>query len=644
MMVTDSRHSRDRRSTALHQTPQLAIAHTICCHRSIVRMDSATDPDSSTGRRWIGLRGIHGPANPVSTERNGNSASGGEVSQRRSPEGWITSAGLRLGGMLGSAISAVFLPAGYPDSVSPDYLEYQLMDTTQALCSYLRGILATRAVLEGLGVGDASKTVLASTLVWVMKDGVSLLTGLVFSYGAAPRVDLSPKFYRLVADVANDIALTLELCAPSLAIWMASPTENDGTSTIGLDFAFLCCVCTANALKAVCGVSAGCVRVVLTQHFAKQRNAADVNAKEASQETAITLIGILGGSAALGPLDKQPDLIWAAFLALTAIHVWANWRAVSALQLVTLNENRALEAVAQLLPKLDESSLRDSQRHVEIVGSVDAAPLIPDLVRTVNSRDPVWPSAVTSSSHFLAAFAAMTEIAWSAISALGFVVWLPISAMLLVCAQIAVETVPGLQALFVGLSNGLAFHAEATTPALAVPGMRLTRAYTSGMHFESGCHPESALAGLDKEAQRRAAEHLRHHGFVVVTRSVGPSFEDPSAFRCVIGASPSWHSSCFLHRQDMLCASFIECLLWRGLLPVGGLLGEHLALADRDSHAILTSSAVSALATRIAKHLLREWRASASAAGFNPDAVGMAIRDQGWSAEGMEEPVETGSS
>ena len=42
----------------------------------------------------------------------------------------------------------VFLPEGYPDSVSDDYLSYQIWDTIQAFASSISGSLATQAVLE----------------------------------------------------------------------------------------------------------------------------------------------------------------------------------------------------------------------------------------------------------------------------------------------------------------------------------------------------------------------------------------------------------------------------------------------------------------------------------------------------------------
>jgi hypothetical protein len=57
-----------------------------------------------------------------------------------------------------------FLPQGFPDTVSPDYLDYQLWDTAQAFCSYITGTLANQAVLKGVGVGDVEATAVGAAL------------------------------------------------------------------------------------------------------------------------------------------------------------------------------------------------------------------------------------------------------------------------------------------------------------------------------------------------------------------------------------------------------------------------------------------------------------------------------------------------
>ncbi|CAH2103827.1 unnamed protein product [Euphydryas editha] len=72
---------------------------------------------------------------------------------------------------MATVFSKIFLPQGYPDSVSKDYIAYQIWDTAQAFCSTITGILATQEVLRGVGVGDTTATPLAATVTWVIKDG-----------------------------------------------------------------------------------------------------------------------------------------------------------------------------------------------------------------------------------------------------------------------------------------------------------------------------------------------------------------------------------------------------------------------------------------------------------------------------------------
>lgn len=42
-------------------------------------------------------------------------------------------------------LKAILLPNGYPDSVCPEYVMFQLWDTLQEACGYFRGILASQA-------------------------------------------------------------------------------------------------------------------------------------------------------------------------------------------------------------------------------------------------------------------------------------------------------------------------------------------------------------------------------------------------------------------------------------------------------------------------------------------------------------------
>ena len=171
--------------------------------------------------------------------------------------------------------------------------------------------------------------------------------------------------------------------AAGLALELASPL---------LPRAFLLLACLGSLARAVTGVAGGATRMALTQHFALRRNAADIAAKEGSQasggvraqtgdertagwrlkegqrdigrarsqpscthlpstqrlphaccppqETAVTLIGMVLGMALIRLAAGLQPAVWAAFWALTAVHVWANVRAMRCLRVTSLNQAR----------------------------------------------------------------------------------------------------------------------------------------------------------------------------------------------------------------------------------------------------------------------------------------------------------------
>ena len=71
---------------------------------------------------------------------------------------------LSLGGirvkaiLLLQSLLSIFLPSGFPHSVTPDYVPYQIYDSLQAFSSSIAGLLASRAVLQGLGIGGSEES------------------------------------------------------------------------------------------------------------------------------------------------------------------------------------------------------------------------------------------------------------------------------------------------------------------------------------------------------------------------------------------------------------------------------------------------------------------------------------------------------
>ena len=100
---------------------------------------------------------------------------------------------ISLAARASAEICSIFLPAGYPESVRPEYLRFQVYDTLQAACSYLRNILTTSAILRGAGVGADAASPMAAAIAWVLRDGVGMFGSLVFSYAIGGGFDRNVK-------------------------------------------------------------------------------------------------------------------------------------------------------------------------------------------------------------------------------------------------------------------------------------------------------------------------------------------------------------------------------------------------------------------------------------------------------------------
>ena len=247
-------------------------------------------------------------------------------------------------------LKTLFLPLGYPHSVPDTYLPYQLYDGLQGLCSYWRGVVSARAVFEAAGVGNAEATAPSAALSWALRDGTGMVGGLVYSCVASPYFDSHAREFRwLLADVVNDVALALDLVAPHYG--PVGSARILALSTIG---------------KTVCGITAGATKGHITQHFARKGggNVADLTAKESTQETLVSLLGMAGGVWVAKLLDRcggDHPLVWTwlFFGVLTAVHVWANYRAVSLLKLATLNPERTRVLFRDSIDAMAEQVQRD---------------------------------------------------------------------------------------------------------------------------------------------------------------------------------------------------------------------------------------------------------------------------------------------
>ncbi|KAM7386971.1 hypothetical protein PAMA_009553 [Pampus argenteus] len=267
----------------------------------------------------------------LATERYGSSeswkylAKNGGMERRRDGKG-----GESRGNAIVGVFKSVFLPQGYPESVSEDYLQYQFWDTVQAFSSSLSGTLATQASLKGVGVGNQEATVAAATVTWLLRDGTGMMGRILFAWRKGSKLDSEAKKWRLFADVLNDIAMFMEILAPFFPAF------------------FTLIVCTAGIFKSIVGVAGGATRAALTVHQARRDNMADISAKDGSQ-TLVNLAGLLVSLVLIPLVTDNPGLTLSLFFLFTVLHLFANYKAVRSVVMETLNEARLAIVLQQYL-------------------------------------------------------------------------------------------------------------------------------------------------------------------------------------------------------------------------------------------------------------------------------------------------------
>ncbi|KAK7050297.1 vitamin B6 photo-protection and homoeostasis-domain-containing protein [Favolaschia claudopus] len=228
----------------------------------------------------------------------------------------------------------VFLPEGYPNSVSGDYLQYQVFNALQAFCSSLAGLLSSRALLEGFGVGNANASATHALLLTVLQDIFSRITTICAAYMVGPSLSPEAKTFRLLADVCNDAAIILDTLSPLFSS-PALPIKLPGARVAAL--------CLSGALRAMCGIAAGGSKAALTMHFATPVGGAgdigDLNAKDSSKETVLALLGMLAGSLIV-PYLTTPMATYSVLFALVGLHLALNYLGVRGVVMRSLNRQR----------------------------------------------------------------------------------------------------------------------------------------------------------------------------------------------------------------------------------------------------------------------------------------------------------------
>lgn len=242
-----------------------------------------------------------------------------------------------------SIFLSTFLPAGYPNSVRPEYLSYQAWDSIQCISSSIRSVMTTKGLLQKAGVGSAEASALSAAIIFSCNDGIGMIGSLSFAYVYSNNFEVYAKEWRLFADVLNNVALSLDLIIPLLP------------STY---YIFLTSLSTLS--KACCGLIAGATKARISAHFAHKGHLAEVTAKESTQETGVGLIGLVFGvmlSSIVGKDDRFEICIF-IFIGLLLLHQVANYMLMKTLIFDVLNPQR-LYLIVEIFFHHDSNNVKE---------------------------------------------------------------------------------------------------------------------------------------------------------------------------------------------------------------------------------------------------------------------------------------------
>lgn len=182
-------------------------------------------------------------------------------------------------------------------------------------------------------------------LLNILQESAGRIATILFAYRFGSAFEPECKMYRLFADVLNDIGFILDCLSPMFP---------KSTRVVILSF--------SSVLRALCGVAAGSAKASLSAHFARWGNLGELNAKDSSQETVISLIGHLVGGFVVSWV-QTPFATWTMLIFLLSIHLETNRRAVRAVSMRSFNRQRATLVYHRLrhgqVPTPDEISAQE---------------------------------------------------------------------------------------------------------------------------------------------------------------------------------------------------------------------------------------------------------------------------------------------
>ncbi|XP_021744784.1 protein root UVB sensitive 5-like [Chenopodium quinoa] len=230
------------------------------------------------------------------------------------------------------SIKDFILPAGFPESVSDDYLEYMLWQFPTNVTGWICHALVTSSLLKAVGVGfisgstaAASAAASAAAIRWVSKDGIGAVGRLIIGGRFGNLFDDDPKQWRMYADFIGSAGSIFDL---STQLYPAY---------------FLLLASLGNLAKAIARGLKDPSFQVIQNHFAMSGNLGDISAKEEVWEVTAQLFGLGIGILILDTpgLVSSYTALLSTWTSMRLLHLWLRFQSLSVLQFETINLKRA---------------------------------------------------------------------------------------------------------------------------------------------------------------------------------------------------------------------------------------------------------------------------------------------------------------
>ncbi|EGG21132.1 DUF647 family protein [Cavenderia fasciculata] len=218
----------------------------------------------------------------------------------------------------------LFLPKGYPQSVTHDYSQYMKWMFLQNTLGSTTYVLSTHALLTSVGVGLSTSLPFAAAISWVLKDGLGASALVLFASKYSTSLDYNLKSFKFRGDILHNVGVMLEMLTPFVPGY------------------FLPLASVSNLSKGLAGLIYGATRASLNRSFSLQENLGDITAKYQSQSMASYLTGMgLGTTIGLlmSPMTTTANLC--AVFIISLLHMSCSVKSLKSICLKTLNSQRS---------------------------------------------------------------------------------------------------------------------------------------------------------------------------------------------------------------------------------------------------------------------------------------------------------------